>query len=134
MDTSLTVTNFIHEVCPAGQLQLFKFAPGKFVPFFIPEKYIPLQSVRNAYHLVCLLWVIQTGVWSLFPNFEKLPVGVESKTFVARQRADIAKQSVFRMDAKEEPPWMGSWRVRQKMYAVLAALSECDKLSIYLLK
>jgi hypothetical protein len=52
VDTSLTVTNFIHEVCPAGQLKLFKFAPGKFVSFFIPEKYIPLQSARNAYHLV----------------------------------------------------------------------------------
>ena len=40
------------EVCPTGQLKLFKFAPGKFVSFFIPEKYIPLQSARNAYHLV----------------------------------------------------------------------------------
>ena len=52
VNTSLYGYKLHPEVCPTGQLKLFKFAPGKFVSFFIPEKYIPLQSARNAYHLV----------------------------------------------------------------------------------
>jgi hypothetical protein len=45
------------------------------------------------------------------PTPGKLSNGVASSAFAARQRADIAKQSVFRMDAKEEPPRMGSRRL-----------------------
>ncbi|EIW90437.1 hypothetical protein AGRI_01165 [Alishewanella agri BL06] len=46
------------------------------------------------------------NVGQLSRNLEKYPVCVASKTFVARQRADIAKQSVYGMDAGQEPTGM----------------------------